>query len=278
MRHAEHVMGTVVSFDLRSDDLDERALRDALNASCAVLHEGDAQLSTFKPQSALSRVRRGELELADAPASVGEVLRRCAQARVLTSGWFDPWSMPGGVDPTGLAKGWIADRALETLRLAGVSAAMVDAGGDVAAYGEPEPGRPWRIGVQDPRSAEALLTVIDLEGAVATSGTYERGAHILDPRSGVAARGLLSATVTGPELALADALATGLFAAGERGLRLIAALQAYEAFVLTSNGTVLATPGCTPPFQPAGGSVLRPAGASNGRWPGRRRAASQRSS
>ena len=85
--------------------------------------------------------------------------------------------------------------------------------------------------------------MVDLDAAVATSGIYERGRHILDPHSGLPARGLLSATVTGPDLALSDALATGLFAAGERGLGSIAALEDYDAFVLGEDGTVLATPG-----------------------------------
>jgi thiamine biosynthesis lipoprotein len=243
MRHAEHVMGTVVSFDLRPGDLGERAARAALKSSCATLHEGDQELSTWKPESALSRLRRGELEMAEAPPFVAEVLRRSAEARELSGGWFDPWRMPGGVDPTGLAKGWIAERALERLREAGIRAAMVNAGGDVAAFGEPEPGRRWRIGIQDPRRAGLLVAVVELGGAVATSGSYERGHHILDPHSGLPARGLLSATVTGPDLALADALATGLFAAGEDGLGSIDSIPAYEALLVRDDGSLLASAG-----------------------------------
>jgi FAD:protein FMN transferase len=241
MRHAEHVMGTVVSFDLRPDDFGQRALRAALEASCATLHEAEAQLSIWKPWSPMSRIRRGELDLAEAPPYVTEVLRRSDEARELSGGWFDPWKMPGGVDPTGLVKGWIAERAVERLREAGVPAAMINAGGDVAAYGPPESGRRWRIGVRDPRSADALLAVVELDGAVATSGGYERGHHILDPGSGRPAKALLSATVTGPELSLADALATGLFAAGERGLSAIAALEGYDALILKRDGSMLAT-------------------------------------
>lgn len=243
MRHAEHVMGTVVSFDLRPGDLDERALRAALKLSCATLHEGDAQLSTWKPHSPMSRIRRGQLALDDAPAAVVEVLRRCADARELSGGWFDPWRMPGGVDPTGLAKGWIAERALEQLRRAGLAAAMVNAGGDVAAFGEPEPGRCWRIGVRDPRGDGALIGVVELNGAVATSGTYERGHHVTDPHSGLPAQGPVSATVTGPDLALADALATGLLAAGERGLAAVASVHAYEGLVIGDDGGLASTPG-----------------------------------
>jgi thiamine biosynthesis lipoprotein len=243
MRHAEHVMGTVLSFDLRPGALDERAARAALKAACATLHEADEELSTWKPDSALSRLRRGELDLANAPASVAKVLLRSAVARELSGGWFDPWRMPGGVDPTALAKGWIAERALERLELPGVRAAMVNAGGDVVAFGEPEPGRRWRVGIRDPHSADLLVAVVELDGAAATSGAYERGQHVLDPHSGLPARGLLSATGTGPELALADALSTGLFAQGEAGLETIDPIPAYEALVVRDDGALVATAG-----------------------------------
>ena len=242
MRHAEHVMGTVVSFDLRPAELDERAARTALEVACATLHEADAELSTWKPESALSRLRRGELELGDAPPCLLEVLRRSAVARELSSGWFDPWRLPGGVDPTGLAKGWIAEQALEQLKLAGIPAAMVNAGGDVLAFGEPEPGRRWRIGIRDPRRSDLLVAAVELDGAVATSGAYERGHHVVDPESGLWAGGLLSATVAGPELDLADALSTGLFAAGEAGLEWIDSTADYEALVVRNDGVLLATP------------------------------------
>lgn len=236
-------MGTVVSFCLRRGHLDERAARDALKSSCATLHEADEELSTWKPESALSRLRRGELDLADVPPCLAEVLRRSAVARELSDGWFDPWRMPGGVDPTGLAKGWIAEQALERLRLAGIGAAMVNAGGDVVAFGEPEPGRSWRIGIQDPHTADRFVAVVELGGAVATSGAYERGHHVLDPHSNLPARGLLSASVTGPDLALADALSTGLFAAGEGSLDSIESVPDYEALVVRHDGALVATPG-----------------------------------
>lgn len=243
MRHAEHVMGTVVSFDVRPGGLDRRALRAAMELSCDALHDGDELLSTWKPHSPMSQVRRGELALDEAPAGLKDVLRRCAAARELSGGSFDPWKLPGGVDPTGLAKGWIAEQALEQLRLAGVAAALITAGGDVVGFGAPAPTRPWRIGVRDPRTPGALLGVVELDGAVATSGTYERGHHVIDPGSGLPAQALLSATVTGPDLTLADALATGLLAAGESGIASIASLDVYEGLVVTNAGAVAATPG-----------------------------------
>lgn len=243
MRHTEHVMGTVVSFDLRPGDLDERRVRTALAEACVTLHEADEEFSTWKPDSALSRLRSCNLGLNEVSDRMADVLRSCVEARELSGGWFDPWSLPGGVDPTGFVKGWAAERALAQLRAAGISAAMVNAGGDVATFGEPQPGRRWRIGVRDPRSADRLLTVVESPGAIATSGSYERGDQVLDPHSGRPARGLLSATVAGPALGLTDALATGLLAAGEEGLADLGSVEGHSALVLRDDGTMLATPG-----------------------------------
>jgi thiamine biosynthesis lipoprotein len=241
MRHAEEVMGTVVSFDLRADGLGKQELRAALDSACSCLHDVDAQFSTWKADSAVSRLRRGELDTQAVPNPLAEVLRLCEVARELSGGWFDPWRLPGGVDPTGLVKGWAAEQAIARLKEAGVPAAMVNAGGDVVVFGDPEPGRRWRIALRDPRSVSGVLMVVDLHSALATSGTYERGLHVLDPHTGRPARGLLSASVTGPSLALADALATGLLAGGAEVLDTVAALEGYDALVMREDGKLLAT-------------------------------------
>lgn len=233
-------MGTAVSFELRTADVPEAEARAALVRACAVLHRADAVFSTWQPESPTSRLRRGEITLADCPAEVAEVLERCERARALSGGAFDPWAMPGGVDPTGLVKGWAAQRALGELRWAGLDAAMVNAGGDIATFGRPAPDRAWRVGIRDPRDEHALLCVVAADGAVATTGAYERGDHVLDPLTGLPARGALSATVTGLDLALADALATGLLVDGEAGLTAVAVLDGYGAMVLRPDGVARA--------------------------------------
>ena len=81
--------------------------------------------------------------------------------------------------------------------------------------GEPEPGRIWQVGIAHPLVRDARCAVLSLgDGAVATSGTAERGAHVLDPHTGRAALDLASVTVLGPDLATADAFATGALARG----------------------------------------------------------------
>ena len=94
--------------------------------------------------------------------------------------------MPGGFDPTGLAKGWAVDRALDVLRRSGLAGAMVNGGGDLAAFGAPAPGQRWRVGIRHPWCARSLAGIIEVGAAVATSGSYERGAHLIDPATGLA--------------------------------------------------------------------------------------------
>ncbi len=123
---------------------------------------------------------------------------------------------------------------------------MINAGGDIAVFGEPEPGQPWRVGIRHPLAEDRLLTVVTLGGhdrAVATSGNYERGLHVLDPEAGVPAQALLAATVVGPDLAFADALATGLLASGGKALARIAGLRGYSALVVADDGTIRRTLG-----------------------------------
>ena len=251
--HVEEVMGTVVSFVVPMGDMPERRVTNALKDACRVLHEADEVFSTWNRASPMSRVRRGELALTDAPPVMREVLATCELARELSGGWFDPWAMPGGVDPTGLVKGWAAQRAAGELRSAGITSAMVNAAGDIVALGEREPGRAWRVGVRDPRRPERLAFSVPIEGAIATSAHYERPGQVLDPRDGMPSLGLRSATVMGPDLGMADALATGLLAAGTAGLPHIAALEDYSAYIMGTAGVVRVTPGFPPTTRPARG-------------------------
>ncbi len=231
LRHAEPVMGTVVSFDVRPQGLPIDTTRAAIAAACALLHRADDVFSLYRNDTPLSRLRRGEVSLDDCPPEVAAVLKLCERAKLASGGWFDPWSLPGGVDPTGLVKGWAAREAATVLASAGIGAAMVNAAGDIASFGTPQGQDAWVIGIRAPESPERLACVIELHGSVATSGDYERGSHIWDVKASRPATGVLSATVCGPDLALADALATGLVAAGAAGLDQVES-AGYEALLL----------------------------------------------
>ena len=235
-------MGTVVSFDVRPRGLAYARTRTALARACDILHRADDVFSLYRPETPLSRLRRGELTLADCPPEVSDVLALCERARDLSDGWFDPWALGGGVDPTGLVKGWAAHQAAQALQEAGVGASMVNAAGDLVVFGQPSRAGRWRVGVRSPEHPDRLLCIVDADGAVATSGSYERGEHVRDVRTGGPAAGAMSATVCGADLAIADALATGLLAAGEAGLDPVVG-AGYEALIVRCDGDVAQTRG-----------------------------------
>jgi thiamine biosynthesis lipoprotein len=241
IRRRVEVMGTVVSFAVQPGRVGEPDVFLALAEARRRLLAADAVFSTWKPASPLSRLRRGEISIGDCPPEVATVAERCARAREASAGWFDPWALPGGFDPTGLVKGWAAARALHAL--GGVDGAMVSAGGDIALSGRPGPERRWRVGIQDPFDRSRVFAVAEPVAAIATSGGYERGAHIADPRTGRPAAGVASATVTGPELDLADALATAVVAGGDEAFDAVRALPGYEALVVGHDGQARASAG-----------------------------------
>jgi thiamine biosynthesis lipoprotein len=234
-------MGTVVSFAVHGGMLAEPEVRAAVEEACRLLHRHDETFSTWKPQSPMSRLRRGEISLAEAPSEVAEVLGLCEQARRLSGGWFNPWAMPGGVDPTGLVKGWAVEKALEVLRAAGVEAALLNGGGDLVGIGLPRAAQSWRVGIRHPWDTGALACIVELDGAIATSGSYERGPHLLDPHSGRLTVAAASATVTGPSLGMADALATALAVGGDEVLARIGAIEGYEGYLIRLDGGEAAT-------------------------------------
>lgn len=245
--HLEAAMGTVVGIT-SAGPLPRAALRAAVD----VLHEADRVFSTWNRSSPMARLRAGEVDFAElAPtdrATIGSVLDRCVLARELSGGAFDPWAMPGGVDPTGLVKGWAVGRARAALRDRGVDVVMVNGGGDIAVAGRPG-GAPWRVGVRHPDQPTQFAAVLEVVATVATSGTYERPGELLDPASGRAVGLGVSATVLGPDLDLVDALATGLAVGGPAVLPAIDRLAGYEAYLISQSGRHYATTGM--PFAPA---------------------------
>jgi thiamine biosynthesis lipoprotein len=236
--HVEEAMGTMFSFRLEPGGLGPEPAAAAIADACSLLHDADDVFSTWQDDSVISRMRRSELALGDAPAEVAEVLDLCHRAGNLTDGIFDAWASPDGVDPTGIVKGWAVQRAAELLRDAGFAAVNVNGAGDIQIYGGPQ-----RIGIRSPHRADVLACIVEVDGAIATSGLYERGEHLLDPRTGAAATGAQSATVVGPDLWLADALATALFVEGLPGLARIAAIEGHSAMLIDADGNMRPSPG-----------------------------------
>jgi FAD:protein FMN transferase len=257
VRHAEHVMGTVVSFDIpawaaTAPGAAEPPLREAVRW----LHWADRTFSTYAPGSDVSRLGRGEIAPADCAPEVTEVLAACETLRAQTGGYFSAYPA-GSLDPSGYVKGWAVERAARILSDAGSVSHLVNGGGDVQCVGgrpgaAPEGGGPpagmppWRVGVSSPlRPGTLAFAVSGRDFAVATSGTAERGAHIMDPVRGRPAAGLASVTVAGASLTCADAYATAVFAMGPGLGRewAASAMVGYEALAILPDGATWQTRG-----------------------------------
>ena len=233
MHRVEHIMGMPIVVEVRDDGVEP----DALDEMFAWFRWVDATFSTYKPASEISRIAFGELDVADAHPDVQWVLERCEQLSTETRGYFSAYAA-GQLDPSGLVKGWSVDRAAELLDAAGMREYAINAGGDVRVKGA------WRVGIQHPLERKAVAQVLDAEDlAVATSGEYLRGEHVLDPHTRRPPEGILSVTVTGPDLATADAYATAAFAMGARlAPHWLARLRGYESMIILSDERVLSTP------------------------------------
>ncbi|MEA2426143.1 MAG: FAD:protein transferase [Thermoleophilaceae bacterium] len=232
-------MGMPIEIDARDVDLDPAAL----DAAFDWLRFVDDTFSTYKPDSEISRLDRGELTIAQCSPEVDEVLGRCIELSRRTSGFFSVRA-GGTLDPSGFVKGWAVAKAAEILGALGLQAFSINAGGDIVLRGRPEAEEAWRIGIRHPLETDKLAAVLTGEDiAIATSGEYERGAHVLDPHTGRPPTGLLSVTIVGPDLATADAYATAAFAMGGDGPEWAAGLTGYETLCITTEEVVLTSPG-----------------------------------
>jgi FAD:protein FMN transferase len=171
------------------------------------------------------------------------ILRRCAELRAETGGAFDERA-GGHLDPSALVKGWAVQRAADLLWADGLTDFSLNAGGDVVVRGGALPEPVWRVGIQHPLDRGAIAAAVGVTDlAVATSGAYERGAHLLDPCTGAAPSDVLSVTVVGADLGLADAYSTTAFALGAAGPEWTLRLCGYEAMTILADARVLCTPG-----------------------------------
>lgn len=241
-------MGMPISVHLRGERVgSDPRVPHAVAAAFDTLREADTLFSTYRSDSEVSRLNRGELTVADSHPLVREVVDLCEQARERTRGFFDAMlPAPAGgrwFDPSGLVKGWAVQRAAE--RLAGLDGYdyYLNAGGDLAV-GLGSPDEPaWRIGIQNPREPGEVLTVVEVAaGGMATSGTAARGAHIVNPHTGRPVDDLLSVTVLGPTLLWADVYATAAFAMGaDAASWLRENASDHTALVVDADGRVTST-------------------------------------
>jgi thiamine biosynthesis lipoprotein len=249
--------------------------------------QGDGALGRLNETLAAAPTATFASVAADVDPDLGALITAATRLATVTDGLFDPaigslvqlWGfgsaegVPAAPPPAeaiaawletrplqfdlgGFAKGVAVDRAIELLRARGIEHAIVNAGGDLRAIGR-KGERPWRIGIRAPRDAAGVMAALETgdDEAVFTSGDYERFFdyegrhyhHILDPRTGYPAAGLVSVTVLHTDAGLADAAATALMVAGPEAWPEVAAQLGLEAvMVVREDGAIELTPAMQP--------------------------------
>ena len=158
------------------------------------------------------------------------------------------------LDLGGVAKGFATDRAIEVLKAKGITSALVNAGGVVRVIGNKSDGKPWRIGVQDPRNSDEMSAKLALTewDTMETSGDYQRYimkegvrySHILNPRTGWQPQGVVSVTMVTNSATYGDILSKPIFVLGvQKGLELLKQFPGNEAIIITTDGKMVTTPG-----------------------------------
>jgi thiamine biosynthesis lipoprotein len=241
-RYVDHVMGLPISLAMRGRHAADAAGRSAWAGVMDSLRAADEVFSTYRPGSAVSRLGRGELALAECPREVAEVMELGEEAHRSSGGAFSV-HRPGSdgrvvLDPSGVVKGWAAERAAEALRALPGTDFCLSAGGDLVCR-TVDPGTPpWRIGIEDPRDPRRLVAVVPVHtGAVATSGSAHRGQHVVDARTGRPPSGVASVTVVADSLTVADIDATAAYAQGPEAASWLQGRPGRTGLVVWSDGS-----------------------------------------
>jgi FAD:protein FMN transferase len=242
-RYVEHVMGMPISLALRGRHTDDAVARAAWAAALAELRAADRVFSTYREDSCVSRLRRGEIGLEDCPAEVAEVLALGEAAERESAGAFSVWLPdPDGatvLDPSGVVKGWAVERAARPLRALPDTDVCLSAGGDMVCKVAGPDSPDWRIGIEDPHDPTRVVAVVPVRnGAVATSGLTHRGGHVVDARTGDVPDAVASVTVVHDDLTWADLDATAAFALGRDAARWLRTRPRRTGLVVWADGRV----------------------------------------
>jgi FAD:protein FMN transferase len=240
MAETRLIMGMPITVDIadpQSDNLRDRVFQ--------YFEAVDQQFSPYIETSELCRINRREILAKDVSAAMSEVLALAEDTRLASDGYFNVLKPQGGIDPSGIVKGWAIGKAAAMIAAAGAQNYFVEAGGDIQAKGLSADGSVWRVGVRSPFDSNEIIKVLQLADAgIATSGAYVRGAHIYNPHEpSTELSDIVSMTVVAKSVVDADRFATAAFAMGREGIYFIEALEGIEAYAVDAEGIATQTTG-----------------------------------
>lgn len=241
MKQSRIIMGMPITVEI----VDQRASSEIFDKVFEYFHHVDEKFSTYKSDSEISQINRGEIGSAQFSPEMKEVLALSEQTKRETNGYFDIKKPDGAFDPSGLVKGWAIYNAAKIILKENFRNFYVDAGGDIQASGKNLSGKPWSVGIKNPFNQNEIVKVVYLQNeGIATSGTYIRGQHIYNPhKKGQNIDEIASMTVIGPNVYEADRFATTAFAQGRAGIRFIENLPGFEGYMIDKEGIGMETSG-----------------------------------
>jgi thiamine biosynthesis lipoprotein len=216
-----------------------------IEAVFAYFEHVDRRFSTYRTDSEIAAINRGDLSMDDCSAEMRDVLALAQQTKVDTGGFFDIRRPDGSLDPSGIVKGWAIRNAARIVRDAGLGDFFIDAGGDIQSSGKNSSGKDWSVGIRNPFNADEIIKIVYPRGqGVATSGTYVRGPHIYNPLgAGEPIADIASLTVIGADVLEADRFATAAFAMGKSGIFFLEQMSGLEGYVVDIDGRGTPTSG-----------------------------------
>ncbi len=240
MKETRVIMGMPMTVEV----LDAGADQGVLDAVFDYFTYVDEKFSTYKESSEISLINRHELALEDASEDMQTIFALAEDLRTATDGYFDIWHA-GKFDPSGLVKGWALSNAARMLTQMGYQNFYVEGSGDFQVAGKNDQGQDWRVGIRNPFNMDEIVKVLAIsDRGIATSGTYARGQHIYNPHNGDhPIDDILSLTVIGPDVYLADCFATAAFAMGSEGIAFIERLEGFEGYMIDKHRQATFTSG-----------------------------------
>jgi FAD:protein FMN transferase len=204
----------------------------------------DRKFSPFKPDSELTRLNTGQINLSDASDDMQAIFLMAQQTQQESNGYFQILHN-GRYDPSGIVKGWAILQAARRIESAGFLSYYLYAGGDIQMGQKANSTSAWRVGIQNPFNPQEIIKALLLQDCgIATSGIYARGSHIYDPHDDLHSLDeIVSLTVIGPDVYEADRFATAAFAMGPVGIGFVEEMAGLEGYMIDRNGRATFTSG-----------------------------------
>lgn len=239
MKKQAVIMGMPVTVEI----VDSNATDEDIQEVFAYFNYVDKKFSTYKKDSEISQINRGEINKADYSNEMQKILTLCEQTKAETDGYFDI-NLKGILNPSGIVKGYAIWEGAKILEAKGYKNFYVEIAGDIQAVGKNAKGESWKVGIQNPFKPKEIIKIVKISNkGIATSGNYQRGKHILNPKTKIPAAEIASISVIGPNVYEADRFATAAFAIGEKGIEFIEGLKGFEGYMVKNNQIAVMTSG-----------------------------------